>query len=56
MGEQDFSLKMSQIHSLDETRHQLNDRLRLVEDQNDQLREEGRAMAEQLAFMKRKLV
>lgn len=47
-------MKMSQIHSLDETNHHLNDRLRLMEDQNDQLREEGRAMGEQLAHLKRK--
>lgn len=56
MNEQDFSLKMSQINSLDETKHQLSDRLRFLEDENEHLREEGKAMAEQTSFMKRKLV
>lgn len=49
-------MKMSQINSLDETNHHLNDRVRLIEEQNDQLREDGRAMGEQLVHLKRKLV
>jgi hypothetical protein len=45
MSEQDFSLKMSQFNSLDETRNILSDRVRMLEDENDQLREEGRALS-----------
>lgn len=56
MNEQDFSLKMSQIHSLDETRNFLSDKVRMLEDDNHQLREEIRELAEQNSHMKRKLV
>jgi predicted nucleic acid-binding Zn-ribbon protein len=56
MSEQDFSLKMSQFNSLDETRNILSDRVRMLEDENDQLREEGRALSEMAVQMKKRMV